>query len=91
MVNIVFLKLSFFFFIFPNSSSREENRLLKEFANVESAEMQLQGTPLRRYRSYIRLPVEIIWSGCPERPAGILFHQRLMEASHSNVLKAVEN
>lgn len=45
----------------------------------------------KRYRSYIRLPVEIIWSGRPERPAGILFHQRLMEASHSNVLKAVEN
>lgn len=45
----------------------------------------------KRYRSYIKLPVEIIWSGCPERPAGILFHQRPMEASHSNVLKAVEN
>lgn len=45
----------------------------------------------KRYRSYIELPAEIIWSRRPERPAGILFHQRLMEASHANVLKAVEN
>lgn len=68
-------------------------RLLKEFfcKGGKCWNASARNPSEKRYQSYIRLPVEIIWSGRPERPAGILFHQRLMEASHSNVLKAVEN
>lgn len=88
-----FFKFSFFLKFFLINLWGRKIWLFKEFLckGGKCWSATARNPSEKRYRSYIELPVEIIWSGRPERPAGILFHQRLMEASHSNVLKAVEN